>query len=355
MELFYLLRNNHESGPFSLKELRNHPLYTTDLLWIDGESTQWAHPNSIPALANVVLQVRQPRPPVAKTTKQGLATNSALGSAATDIHDEELAAPSFEELKLKYGKKLPRRKAWRKSISIGTNLIGLATFVIGVMMAAFMVKKAIDSIDYPPMVATAESREIESETLPVSTSTHAAFGAPQAETKDLDQQIPFEEPALNKPGLGANPSAAKKPLQPVEPTTKAIEKPGVEKSQTNPQVKDESTGENEKAVEKEEPKPVEVAATEKPVARPSLSLSANQYKVGLLGGISNLELSVSNATSIAVEKAVVEVEYLKPNGKVTSSQTVTVNGITPGSSKKVTVPDHGRGVSVRYRVVNIEF
>jgi hypothetical protein len=106
---------------------------------------------------------------------------------------------------------------------------------------------------------------------------------------------------------------------------------------------------SEKAAEPESEKD-----EEKRSARPEVQVAANDYKVGFLGGISNLELSVANPTPKAVGKAVVEVEYLKPNGKVVASQLVEIPSIGPGTTKKVPVPDNSRGVSVRFRVVNVE-
>ena len=96
--------------------------------------------------------------------------------------------------------------------------------------------------------------------------------------------------------------------------------------------------------ETEDPKPVKA----------SLQLTANEYKVGFLGGISQLELSVNNPSPLTIHKAVVEVDFLKPNGKVIHTETIEVSGIAPGSSKKIAVPDNSRGVSVRYRVVTVE-
>jgi hypothetical protein len=54
-----------------------------------------------------------------------------------------------------------------------------------------------------------------------------------------------------------------------------------------------------------------------------------------------------------VDKAIVEVEYIKSNGKVISSKTVEITGIAPGTTKKIAVPDNGRGVRVRYRVLDM--
>lgn len=117
-------------------------------------------------------------------------------------------------------------------------------------------------------------------------------------------------------------------------------------------VKNNSAEADTKSIENE----VEKASTEEvkkqPAKKNSLEISANDYKVGMLGGISGLEISVTNYTTQAIDNAVIEIEYLKPNGSVAKSQIVTTQNLGPGTSKTITVPSSNRGVKVRYHVVS---
>ncbi len=72
----------------------------------------------------------------------------------------------------------------------------------------------------------------------------------------------------------------------------------------------------------------------------------------MLGGISGLEISVTNYTNEAIDNAVIEIEYLKPNGSVAKSQIVTAQNLAPGASKTIAVPSSNRGVKVRYHLVS---
>lgn len=51
MTTYRLLRNNRESGPFSLEQLTNMGLKAYDLVWIDGKSAAWRYPSEVPELA----------------------------------------------------------------------------------------------------------------------------------------------------------------------------------------------------------------------------------------------------------------------------------------------------------------
>src|SRR5215207_3761827 len=51
MPVFYrLLRNNKESGPFTLDELLCMTLQPYDLIWVEGQSAGWRYPSEIEKL-----------------------------------------------------------------------------------------------------------------------------------------------------------------------------------------------------------------------------------------------------------------------------------------------------------------
>lgn len=383
MMCYYLLRNNKESGPFTLSELKVMPLLKTDLIWVNGESTCWKSPDEVEDLQGLAKDPsKEPKVSQNKETSTAPAVFYTATTAAsfqqppiTDlaepepekISDEPLAKPSFEELKKKYAAKSPRKKVWKSQINIGANLLGIATMVIGVSVAAFMIKKAVDNIQHEPIVATAEAMEIGPAETHRSTSSQAAM-APLAASTAATTNTSLVPNDTAGPSVNASVSI-KEPVKEAivsSPTSQVIEK---EKKQNEliqkPALYNEEPAADENKAEKDERAVLSSAEKkdgnkeadekdEKKKSKPALQLSANDYKVGFLGGITNLELSVLNPSQQAISKAVVEVEYLKPNGKVVSTQTVDVSGIAPGASKKIAVPDNGRGVSVRYKVVSYE-
>ena len=50
MSTYLLLRNNQESGPFSIEEIKGMSLKSYDLLWIVGKSAAWRYPGEISEL-----------------------------------------------------------------------------------------------------------------------------------------------------------------------------------------------------------------------------------------------------------------------------------------------------------------
>ena len=202
------------------------------------------------------------------------------------------------------------------------------------------------------------------ETLPSSTATHAAFASvlPTAEktvlvpdttaVKTVTTAVVKEETAPLKPET--KPKEAQGPA--IEAKESAANNTALNTSSSNASTNATDVAGNTSAAEAkaEEESEKLKPAEEKTEAKLSLRLSANNYDVGFLGGISNLQISVSNPSSQEVSKALVEVEFLRKNGKVVGTQTVTVTGIAPGGSKTISIPDNNRGVSVRYKVVKTE-
>jgi hypothetical protein len=257
-------------------------------------------------------------------------------------------AAYYDEPKISFSDQVPRKKAWRQSLTIGANLIGLVTLVIGVMLTAVMIKKAVDNMADEPETPTADAKQIVSENLSEASVRHAAMAQsttsldqPQiANTITSEQTVADSiEKAKNTNLLTKKELKTKKALPPkMESTASADTTNQVASAPVVNEVKEE--------------KPIVDETAAKATAKAGLQVSANDYKKGLFGGISDLVLMVSNPSSQALDNISVEVDFLKPNGKVVGTKIVDVGSLSAGDSKTVPVPDNGRGVSVRYRVVD---
>lgn len=81
----------------------------------------------------------------------------------------------------------------------------------------------------------------------------------------------------------------------------------------------------------------------------------SNYGIGVLGGIKDLSVIVNNRSAFPVDEAVVNITYLKANGKTIKNKLITLYGIPSEDSKEFAVPDYNRGKRVRvslYKVVS---
>lgn len=80
----------------------------------------------------------------------------------------------------------------------------------------------------------------------------------------------------------------------------------------------------------------------------------NEYTYSKLGGISNLEITVTNSTDYLIDNVKVKVIYIKADGGVWDSRTVDFNLINPHTQSTIKMPDTQRGTSIQYEIVSIK-
>ena len=95
-KVYLLLRDNQQTGPFSLEELIRFDLKPFDLIWIEGKSAGWYYPQEIQALQPHLCFLKQPttQPPSSPLVdiKNKPAENSVQPKKSICVH----AFPSYE-------------------------------------------------------------------------------------------------------------------------------------------------------------------------------------------------------------------------------------------------------------------
>lgn len=378
MKSYYVLRNNRETGPFTWREIKGMALLPTDLIWIEGESTSWRYPAELDELKELAGKLQpdsqNPSPLTQKkkkAEKPPLFSDYAPITASTVRAQQQEQQPSFEELQKKYAEMAPQRRVWIRPAGVSASFFGVVVFAIGVLMMAVMVRKAIEKFEFQPFTATSEAHEIVSEKLAESSSSHNALATVLPTTQEpteilLSQNNPSQPAVVQENTQPADSIAAvAQPTRKKEAgmTRKLNSENAAEKRQSPEQQPDTNkiavaetaapaadSSTQKTAVAKQTP--AEEEKPEKKAPEKKLQVSANNYEVGFLGGINNLELTVKNPSSAPIDKAVIAVEYLKPNGKMVHTETVTVSGLAAGATKKLAVPGSSRGVRVRFHVVS---
>jgi hypothetical protein len=85
-----------------------------------------------------------------------------------------------------------------------------------------------------------------------------------------------------------------------------------------------------------------------------VSVKTNSYTIAALGGIRNLELTLTNASEFLLDKVTVEVRFLNPNGNIVKSEDIHFKSIRPNATQTIAMKKSNRGVKVTYRIVRIE-
>ena len=99
---------------------------------------------------------------------------------------------------------------------------------------------------------------------------------------------------------------------------------------------------------KNHPKPAKLRAIRKQVG-----VKGNDYTVGYFGGISGLELTVSNRSEHFINQVEVEINYLERNGDIIETDTYQIRAMKPHSVQTLSVPPTKKGAKVTYKIMNI--
>lgn len=81
--------------------------------------------------------------------------------------------------------------------------------------------------------------------------------------------------------------------------------------------------------------------------------NTNRYSYNELGGISNLDIIVTNNTEYLLDEVNVNVDYIKDNGGIYKSEIVTIYNIPAKQDKSVSAPESDRGTSVEAKIQTI--
>lgn len=85
-----------------------------------------------------------------------------------------------------------------------------------------------------------------------------------------------------------------------------------------------------------------------------VTVENNEYTYSKLGGISNLEITVTNNTEFLIDNVKVRVVYIKKNGDVWDSKTIDFNLINPHGQSTINMPDTQRGTDIQNEIVSIK-
>jgi len=82
-------------------------------------------------------------------------------------------------------------------------------------------------------------------------------------------------------------------------------------------------------------------------------VEASAFKVGLLGGISDLDITVQNTSLYALDQVAVEIKYFGPEKKLVKSQTILFNNVPAGKRRTLEAPSTRRGITIDYTITSI--
>lgn len=427
--MYLLLRNNKQSGPYSLEELKSMGLKAYDLVWLEGKSAAWRYPCEVDELKNFappvdeqpfdrfykkpsavsatastnaagatltakpvessvpvtvestrtpgkrIIYVTMPagKSPATTATLREPARESAPPLRETALPPREPIQPLREPLHPMHETVPPlyepihpsgehRQKARVvRFLAIGFSILALlaAGIFIGLSLnretlpfSSHVVAKVPPTTPDPAIVHPAvQNLPVPASVTPVTTNH---------QTRSADSAVAMNSQPAISPAENAKPANSTKTTARKDRWTR--DKQARSLNQANAVLKKDaaSAGSLRDAVHRADVEPdhhdnVELPDREniKLALASQVSVGANGYSVGTFGGISGLQLTVTNRSVYPIDLVVVEVQYVQANKKIYKTENMFFRGIGAGSALMQEAPRSSRGVKVQYKITNI--
>jgi hypothetical protein len=303
MKKYFLLRDNQQSGTHSIEQLGLMGLYSLDLIWIENESTAWKYPEEIDELKSLIKfdnASQKKNTFSAKSDNVFVSLPSNFNQKKRENLDEDYSSFPVNEgeavLETNYKKSLEELKENYRASKEKKPIWGKRIF------------------------PTSNAASV------AAIFIGAVFGA-----LVIKKMVDGSVPVLAEQTVAATPIIDREiEKQPEENYKNALVTEIVPVYKTAP------------------------AKTAKPLnVKKQLKIQANEYKVGLFGGINGLQLTVFNTSAQVVDSVIVAVDYLRPNGEVVQSENVAFSTIKPKGAQTISIPGSNRGVKVKYKILKV--
>lgn len=410
--MYLLLRDNKQSGPFSLEELKTMGLKAYDLVWVEGKSAAWRYPceieqlkdfapvveeqpfdrfykkSSSPVKANAnsssestvpgkrIIYVTLPSGRIAAPVVQSSSTASAAPAytpapspapapvqptynpperyTCYPVEDYSSQHPSDESTLVEF---LPRTK--KRGSNRFVKPLAISLSILALLAAGIFIGLSInrDTLPFQQKIALNSVPQEHSSTqqLPVPAATNAPAPVTAAEPADSVATI-VSQPAVTESRISnSTPPVTKtqkeKLVNPQNPKASPLATAATKDSAlTVSPAHRETTHRNDPEVKTE-------SSDKDAAARVNLytqvAASSNGYTVGTFGGISDLQVTVTNHSAYPLDLVVVEVQYIQSNKKIFKTENLYFRSIGAGSALMQEAPKSSRGIRVQYKITTI--
>jgi hypothetical protein len=433
--MYLLLRDNKQSGPYSLDDLKAKGLKAYDLVWVEGRSAAWRYPSEVEELSAFAPAVEEQ--PFDRFFKKPASARTAAQSGSSTLPVSSSSFPAGSSSTLPAGESpytaSPRKRniyvtmpggaapviitrepareplrepAWepaRETIpepARMTEMVDLAAASAG--------GSVVERIPRESRRTTGPSRFQKSNAAALAKPAAIGFGIllllaagifiglsinkdapvrqklvavtePANNVHPTSQQLPAPpevvkqadpSPALSTPVATGNTAAAmepagNKPPKMTPPKQKAAAAPKSQAALPVTMTTDSSAGGiavvHREAVHRVAPTDLvdNQAASDKDKDAFKLSLAnqvsvgANKYEVGTFGGISDLQVTVTNRSAYPLDLVVVEVQYIQANKKTFKTENLYFHSVGAGAALMQEAPKSSRGIRVQYKITMI--
>jgi hypothetical protein len=386
MSSYLLLRNNQESGPFTLDEVKSMSLKSYDLIWVVGKSAAWRYPGEIPELKSSTPSVPEQETDLFRkrtnTESQGSDSNALIpdprnsqrsitnGQRPATNHSVYINLPAEKKSENPLSDLILAESGLTASVSpkseddfseiykrqpsaavrYSGKILWVSTVILlfgaGIMTGLFI-------SDRGKFFSSDENRPQNNPTLheivfkdKKENVTGANSKNPEVNNNEISIMNPDSTKKTNSITKKQNSGNIKKVI-----TVTALNKDSMAAEQAllaairiKDSLKQDARRKSEILYQAIRSNPEKY-----------LNLSTGRYSTGLFGGISSFPVTVTNNSPVKIEMVEVTIDYVQNNDKVFKTETLSFNDLEPGEALTVKAPKSPRGTKItsQIHIVNV--
>jgi hypothetical protein len=379
MSNYLLLRNNKESGPYTLEEIKGMALKAYDLLWVEGKSAAWRYPGEIselkafaPAIpeqfydtlfkkpnsdqaAPDTVSTKKSEPSITRSRENNSRRLTPVRSVYVNLPAEKKLAviqpdrvffdidyssvnkrePAYDFSDLYKKQPAPIVSYSGKVIWVGTILLLFGTGILTGFFISDRRKFFTEVANHPQNLPAVLNHEKE-----ISSSLHPASGNSSINETVTSIKINSVKPLgpASKKMIG---NGRKKDLKTIasKKDSAVLQTAAYSSLQFNDSLMQNPAGKTETILQKIKAHPENY-----------LNLVAGRYSTGLFGGISSFPVSVTNNSPVKLDLVEINIEYIQNNEKIFKTESLSFDDLEPGETVTLKAPKSPRGIKISARI-----
>ena len=382
MSSYLLLRNNKESGPFTMDEIKGMTLKPYDLLWVVGKSAAWRYPGEINELKSFAppvpeqipnsyikkkdtentsvvssnikksdpLHIRMRDTNIQKVVKEksvyvNLPSEKKQATIQPDrvLFDLEFSSPLKGEPAYDFSDLYKKKPT--PAIRFSANILWISTIVLlfgaGLLTGFFISdrRKFFSTDENHPqkrLVQTPAYMEAKKNITSENTIKNAQAVNAVAGSSSIAGLVKPPE-SDSKKQTGKSKKSSKNVF--LKKDSLINQTPVLSSLWLNDSVKQIVPGKSEMIYQKIKAHPENY-----------VNLVTGRYSTGVFGGISSFPVTITNNSPVMIEKVVVDIDYIQNNEKIYKTESLSFNDLEPGETVTLKAPKSSRGIKIATRI-----
>jgi hypothetical protein len=383
MSSYLLLRNNKETGPFTIEEIKGMSLKPYDLLWIVGKSAAWRYPGEInelksfaPPVPEQIMDSYSKKPSadnssvVSLNTKKADATNvrirenhvqKSVQERAVYVNlpaekKQETIQPDRVLFDLEFSTPLKHEPAYdfsdiyRKkpnpAIHLSAKILWISTIVLlfgaGLLTGFFISdRREFFSIDanHPQNSHVPEPSVLNNKKniSPIKTTTNSKSEKSNELSTGFNDRVKPADPLSKKQVSGPGKKNAK--INVIKKDSVINQTATISSLKLNDSLKENAISKTEVLYQKIKAHPENY-----------VNLVTGRYSTGVFGGISSFPVSVTNNSPVMMDQILIDIDYIQNNDKIFKTESLSFDNLEPGETVTIKAPRSPRGIKIATRI-----